>query len=110
MGVCDSTKTFSPGITKTKKFIFKGPCDCHGFKKELFIKPNKTIKDLLKFFFQEIGHPELFYDEDINFICDSIIIDKNSDKLISKFCEENSTIDNQVFRVDGLWKYNYFRY
>ena len=67
-----------------KKFIFRTPA---GLSKEIYINPNKTMKDLIKLFFKEIRQPELFNDKDIVFLSLGRKININSNELISRYSD-----------------------
>jgi len=70
-----------------------------GITKDVYIEPDKKIKDLIKLYFNQIKQPELFNDADVIILAAGKKIDKKLDKLISEFCEENITVPIPVFVV-----------
>ena len=79
----------------------------YGYVKEIFINPNKTIKELIKLFFAEINRLELFNDKDIQFIYSSQIIDRNSEEPVSKLLEDNYVENPMIMVLDFEEKFNY---
>ena len=82
-------------IINKKKFTFQTTA---GIKIEIYIEPNKTIKDLIIKFFRKIKQPKLFKDKEIHFVCDGGKIEKNSKELVSDFCN-NKRNENPIFLV-----------
>ena len=70
-----------------------------GITKDVYIEPDKKIKDLIKLYFKQINQPELYKDKDIVILSRGLKIDQKSDKLISEFCEENRDVPIPVFVV-----------
>ena len=60
-----------------------------GFCKDIYINPKKTLKDLIKKYFEKIKQPELYKDKDILILCSANKIKKDSSKKISEFIQEN---------------------
>ena len=79
----------------------------YGYVKEIFINPNKTIKELIKLFFAEINRLELFNDKDIQFLYSAQIIDRNSEEPVSKLLENNYVENPMIMVLDFEEKFNY---
>ena len=79
----------------------------YGYVKEIFINPNKTIKELIKLFFAEINRLELFNDKDIQFLYSVQIIDRNSEEPVSKLLENNYVENPMIMVLDFEEKFNY---
>ena len=75
-------------------------------KVRILIDPNKTITELIKFYFQIIKRPELFGDEDIIFLCDGLLIFHDSKDLVKnhiiKYQKFNFVKDEIIILVDDI--------
>ena len=69
-------------------------------KIKIFIDPNKTIYELIKFFFEKIHKPELFGDPSIRFLINAKYILYDSKDLIRKYINVNNKTHTIV--VDDL--------
>ena len=69
-------------------------------KIKIFIEPNKTIYELIKFFFEKIHKPELFGDPSIRFLINAKYILYDSKDLIRKYINVNNKTHTIV--VDDL--------
>ena len=58
---------------------------CTGKEIIISIEKGKTVKDLIRAFFNKIGKPKLFKSKDINFLCNGNRININSKKKIENF-------------------------
>ena len=58
-------------------------------KFEIFIEKDKTIDELIKLYFKEINHPELYGDSSILFLYNGEIIKKGSKRLIKDYFKKN---------------------
>ena len=70
-----------------------------GFCKDIYINPKKTLKDLIKKYFEKIKQPELYKDKDILILCSANKIKKDSSKKISEFIQENPFTGPPIFIV-----------
>ena len=73
-----------------------------GFCIDIYINPKKTLKDLIKKYFEKIKQPELYKDKDIVILCHGNIIEKNSKKKISEFIQEKFFDGPPIFVVLDL--------
>ena len=72
----------------------------YGYVKEININPNKTIKDLIKLFFEEMNQLELFNDADIQFLYLAQKVDRNSEEPVSKLLENNYVENPMIIVLD----------
>ena len=72
-----------------KKITFKTSTQ---ITNDIFIKPNKTIKDLLKLYSKIVKQPNIYKDGKICFLHNATRIKKNSKKLISEYFDFNNVI------------------
>ena len=72
-----------------KKITFKTSTQ---ITNDIFIKPNKTIKDLLKLYSKIVKQPNIYKDGKICFLHNATPIKKNSKKLISEYFDFNNVI------------------
>ena len=72
----------------------------YGYVKEININPNKTIKDLIKLFFEEMNQLELFNDADIQFLYLAQKVDRNSEEPVSKLLEDNYVENPMIIVLD----------
>ena len=79
---------------ETIKITFKS---ASGMTKDININQNKTIEELIKLFFSEINKPELFNDNDVNFLYSAKVINKNPKELVSEIFKK--VLDNDVYVV-----------
>ena len=71
--------------------------------KDININQNKTIEELIKLFFSKINKPELFNDNDVNFLYSAKVINKNPKELVSEIFKK--VFDNDVYVVTIVdWK------
>ena len=73
------------------------------FKVMIIIDPEKTVTELIKFYFQKIKKPELFGDPSINFLTNAKILLHNSKNLIKEYINKESEI-NKIIIVDPEYK------
>ena len=59
---------------------------------KIIIDPNKSIHDLIKFYFDYIKLPELFCDPSINFVKNANMIEANSKNSIKKYMKKMDEI------------------
>ena len=77
-----------------KKFTFTTG---NGITQEVFIEPDKKIKDLIAEYFNQIKQPELIKDKDIVFLgCGTKIDNSNYDQKISEFGKKNGVDDGSL--------------
>ena len=84
---------------ETIKITFKS---ASGMTKDININQNKTIEELIKLFFSEINKPELFNDNDVNFLYSAEVISKNSKELVSEIFKKVLDIDVYVVTIVDL--------
>ena len=68
------------------------------YKIGILIDPNKTVKELIKFYFETIKRPELFGDKSITFIWSANVITHDSNTTIKSHL--NKRLDNNTIVVD----------
>ena len=66
----------------------------------IIIDPNKTIRELIKFYFEKIKRPELFGDKSIRFILNANLIMHDSNNTIKSYLNKKMTMNTIV--VDDL--------
>ena len=77
-----------------KKFTFTTG---NGITQEVFIEPDKKIKDLIAEYFNQIKQPELIKDKDIVFLgCGTKIDNSNYNQKISEFGKKNGVDDGSL--------------
>ena len=79
---------------ETIKITFKS---ASGMIKDININQNKTIEELIKLFFSEINKPELFNDNDVNFLYSAKDLKKNPKELVSEIFKK--VFDNDIYVV-----------
>ena len=65
-------------------------------KLQILIDPNKTMTELIKFYFEVIKRPELFGDQSIRFLFNSFFIPHNSKDLIRKYINKYNYVNTIV--------------
>ena len=65
-------------------------------KLQILIDPNKTITELIKFYFEVIKRQELFGDQSIRFLFNSFFIPHNSKDLIKKYISNFNDVNTIV--------------
>ena len=69
-------------------------------KIKILINPDKTITELIKFYFEKIKRPELFGDKSIRFIMNAQLILPGSKDLIKNYINKNNDVNTIV--IDDL--------
>ena len=89
---------FEPQI-KSKKVKILLETTSQG-KIKIIIDPNKSIKELIKFYFEKIKRPELFGDQNIRFILNANLISQDSNQPIKTYL--NKKVDVNTIVIDDL--------
>ena len=67
---------------------------------KIIINPDKSVSELIKFYFEKIKRPELFGDNSIRFIMNANLIEYDSNKLIKTYLNKKN--DFNVIVIDDL--------
>ena len=67
---------------------------------KIIINPDKSVSELIKFYFEKIKRPELFGDPSIRFIMNAQLILPNSKNLIKEYINKKNDINTIV--IDDL--------
>ena len=67
---------------------------------QILIGTDKTMEELIKFYFESIKKPELFGDNSIRFLLNSFVIEHNSKKSIKEYIGKHSNVKKII--IDDL--------
>ena len=73
-----------------KKIIFE---DSSQYKVQISIEPEKTIQELIKYYFEVRNRKDLFRDKTISFMLNGNVIFHDSKDLIKTYINENNDVN-----------------
>ena len=97
----NSSKYF-PFLSKSKNFINIKFINTSGFSTEVSIEDDKTIKDLIKAFFEKINRIDLFGCPKLSFVNDGYILNSDSIELIKDLYGEDNVKTILVVDPDDM--------
>ena len=92
---------YEPEVKDHKKQIKIFLSGASHLEMDILINPDKTLTELIKFFFEKIKRPNLFGDKSIRFIFNYKHVSHDSKELIRKFINKNN--EENTIIIDDLY-------